>query len=158
MVKHFFLWIVSFSLLWTMNACEFDEPDMGNIKNFKLLEMDGNDLDVQFDIDIDNPNAFNFKIKGGDVLIKINDEEMGTIKLSEKIKVKRKSENTYTVPLKIKLNNGTLFKLIKIAQQKSIHFVAEGTVKGSVLGISKKVPIKESREISGSDLNALFSK
>jgi LEA14-like dessication related protein len=156
MVKQLFLWSISFSILLGLNACEFDEPDMGDIKNFKLVELDGNNLDVQFDVDIDNPNAFNFKIKDGDVLIKINEEEMGTVKLSEKIKVKRKSENTYTIPLRIVLNNGTLFKLIKIAQQKTISLVAEGTVKGSVCGISKKVPIKETRELSGSDLKNIF--
>lgn len=156
MVKQLFLWSISFTLLLGMNACEFDEPDMGDIKNFKLVEMDGNNLEVQFDIDIDNPNAFNFKIKGGDVLIKVNEEEMGTVKLSEKIKVKRKSDKTYTIPLTIVLNQGVPFKIFKIVQQKTITLVAEGTVKGSVMGISKKVPIKETREINGSDLKTIF--
>ena len=123
------------------SGCEFEEPDISDVKNFKL---------------INNPNAFNFKIKGGDVDIKINEEEVGTVKLSEKIKIRKKKQNTYTVPLRIQLKNAPLFKLIKISQSDKIIVKADGTVKGSVMGISKKVPISESRTISPDQLKTIL--
>ncbi len=138
------------------SGCEFEEPDISDVKNFKLIDMDLNSMNVQFDVDVNNPNAFNFKIKGGDVDIKINEEEVGTVKLSEKIKIRKKKENTYTVPLRIELKNGALFKLIKISQSDKIIVKADGTVKGSVMGISKKVPISESRTISPDQLKTIL--
>lgn len=149
-------WSIFATIVLSSGGCEFEEPDISDVKNFKMVDMDLNTMNVQFDVDVNNPNGFNFKIKGGDVDIKINDEEMGTVKLSEKIKIRKKRENTYTIPLRIELKNGALFKLIKISQSDNIVVKADGTVKGSVMGISKKVPISESRTISAEQLKTIL--
>jgi len=63
--------------------------------------------------------------------------------------VKRKSTKVYTLPLRISLAKGALFKIMKLTGAKEITLNLEGNVKGSVYGISKTVAIKETKIIDG---------
>jgi len=134
------------------NSCEFDEPDFTDFSNFKVQELNGRSLDFSFDVTVENPNALGFKIKNGKLNLTGNGKDLGVITLNEKIKVKRKSENKYTVPLTLDLSAGGLFNIVQLAMSKEVEVKLDGTVRGKVLGFGKDVPIHESRTIDGSML------
>jgi len=135
-----------------MNSCEFDEPDFTDFSNFKVKELNGRSLDFSFDVTVENPNAIGFKIKNGKLNLSGNGKDLGVITLDEKIKVKRKSENKYTVPLTLDLSNGGLINLIQLATSKEVEVKLDGTIRGKVLGFGKDIPVHESRKIDGSML------
>ena len=132
------------------SSCEFDEPDFTDFSNFKMQELNGRSLDFSFDITVENPNALGFKIKSGKLNLTGNGKDVGVIRLNEKLKIKRKSENKYTVPLTLDLSTGGLFNIIQLAMSKEVEVKLDGTVRGKVLGIGKNVPIHETRKIDGS--------
>jgi hypothetical protein len=135
-----------------LSACNFEEPDFSNFGSFKLKELDGKHIEAEFNVDCDNPNAFGFKMKKALIDVRVGDMLIGKINLDEKIKILRKSKNTYTVPLSIDLEDGVLFKLMQLSLKKEVVLKLQGKVRGSVWGIGKSFDIDETRTIDGSQL------
>lgn len=143
--------LISFVIvLATMSSCEFDEPDFSNVTNFKLVELEGQHIEAEFNVDCENPNGFGFKMKKANIDVIVDDQVLGKITLDKKIKVKRKSKKTYTVPLSIDLENGAMLKLIQLSMRKEITVLLKGKVRGSVCGISKSFAVNETKKIEGS--------
>lgn len=139
------------ALALIQTSCEFDEPDFSDISNFKFQDLNGNKLNFSFDVKIDNPNTLGFKIKNGKVDVSGNGTKLGTITLTDKIKVKRKSENTYNVPLTLDLTNGGLFQIIKLAAAGEVEVKLDGKVRGKVLGLGKSIDVHETKKVDGSN-------
>ncbi len=144
--------------LLLLSACSFEEPNFGEAGNFKLQKLDGSHIECAFDVQIDNPNAIGFKIKKVAADITLENQVVGLVKLNDKIKIKRKSKNTYTIPLVIDLESGALITLMKNAGKKEVPVTIKGIAKGSVLGISKKMEFSETKKVNPGDLKSLLGK
>ncbi len=144
---------VSILLLFiTFSSCDFEEPEFSNFGNFKLIQLDGQKAKVSFDIQVENENAFGFKIKRGKLDLNLNNQPFGLIQISDKIKIKRKSNNVLTIPLTIDLNDGALVRIIQLSKSNSIEVEIDGKIRGSVFGFGKTFRVNEKKTISGSQL------
>jgi len=141
------------AMLFTFSGCEIEDPDFTNLRGVKLIKMDGKRLDLEFTVDCDNPNGFGFKVKRSVLNISVDDDALGVITLDKKIKIKRKSKNSYTVPVSVELENGALLRLVKYVTRKEVTVKIEGKVRGSVYGVSKSMNVSEIRTIDGSMFN-----
>jgi LEA14-like dessication related protein len=143
-----FIYLLIFGF-FTLGSCSIEDPEIAGFENVKILKADGDIIEASIDVTIENPNFFGMKVKKSSFHIRANDLEIGDVELSEKFKVKRKSTKVYTLPLRISLSKGALFKIMKLTGAKEITLNLEGNVKGSVYGISKTVAIKETKIIDG---------
>ena len=152
-------WILAVCLpVLALTACNFEAPDIGEVGNFHLQKLEGSHIECSFDVNIENPNAIGFKVKKVSADVQMEEQLMGKVKLNEKIKVKRKSNKTYTVPLIIDLENGALITLMKNAGKKEVPVTIKGIAKGSVLGISKKIEFSETKQVNPGNLKSLLGK
>jgi LEA14-like dessication related protein len=140
------------AFLITVSSCEFIEPEVSGYSNFKFGKLEGKTLNVSFDATVDNENGYGFKIKKGKLNVSVNNLEIGVIDLNKKIKVKRKSEHVYTVPLQLSLSDGALFRIAKLANAEKFELKLDGTVRGSVMGFGKNFDIHETRNLSSGDI------
>lgn len=140
-----------FSLV-LFSGCEFIDPEFSNFSNVKLGKLDGKNMKVDFDVKVKNENPYGFKIKRGDLHVTVNEMDLGTIELNDKIKVKRKSENEYHVPLDLTLSDGALFRIMKLVKAEKYVVKLDGKVRGSIYGISKTFDVHETRSLSSGDL------
>lgn len=138
--------------IFLLSACNFEEPDFSNFGSFKLKEFEGKHIEAEFNVDCDNPNGFGFKMKKALIDVSVGDMVIGKITLDEKIKILRKSKNTYTVPLSIDLEDGILIRLMQLSLKKEVVLKFQGKVRGSVWGIGKSFDVNETRTIDGSML------
>ncbi|MDH4473413.1 MAG: LEA type 2 family protein [Fluviicola sp.] len=134
-------------------GCDIDEPDISNIGGFKLKKLDGQRIEAEFSVDCDNPNGFGFKVKKANIDVSANDQILGNVSLDKKVKVKRKSKNTYTIPVIIELEDGALFKIMQLSLSGEVTVLFKGKVRGSVCGIGKSFEVNESKKIDASSLN-----
>ncbi len=137
-----------------LNSCKLSDIDISDPDNFELKKFSSEHVDASFDIEVDNPSAFSFKLKKSNIDVFTGDKKLGTIRISEKIKVKRKSENSYTVPVQIDLIDGAMRTIMQegASGKLPLHFL--GSVKVGTLGIlNKKIKIDETKEIKVSDFN-----
>lgn len=140
------------TFLITVSSCEFLEPEVSGYSNFKFGKLEGKTLNVSFDATVDNENSYGFKIKKGKLNVSVNDLEIGVIDLNKKIKVRRKSEHVYTVPLKLSLSDGALFRIAKLAKAEKFELKLDGIVRGSVMGFGKNFDVHETRNLSSGDI------
>lgn len=140
------------AFLITVSSCEFLEPEVSGYSNFKFGKLEGKTLNVSFDATVDNENSYGFKIKKGKLNVSVNNLEIGVIDLNKKIKVRRKSENVYTVPLQLSLSDGALFRIAKLANAEKFELKLDGTVRGSVMGFGKNFDVHETRNLSSGDI------
>lgn len=140
------------ALLVAVTSCEFIEPEVSGYSNFKFGKLEGKTLHVSFDATVDNANGYGFKVKKGKLNVSINNLELGVIDLDKKIKVKRKSENVYTVPLQLSLSDGALFRIPKLLKADKFELKLDGTVRGSVMGFGKNFEVHETRSLSSGDI------
>ncbi len=139
-------------LLVAVSSCEFDEPVVSGYSNFKFGKLEGKTLNVSFDATVDNDNSYGFKIKKGKLTVSVNNLEIGDIDLNKKIKIKRKSEHVYTVPLQLSLSDGALFRIAKLVSAEKFELKLDGTVRGSVMGFGKNFDVHETRNLSSGDI------
>jgi LEA14-like dessication related protein len=148
--------IIILSAVFLLSSCEIIEPELSGYSNFKIKKMEGKEFDITFDVRVENENGFGMKVKKGSVDVEANNMVLATLTLSDKIKVKRKSDKTYTVPVHIKIADGAMFRILALLTSSKVDLEFDGKVKGSVLGISKTVPINEKRTIDSSLLKFLI--
>ena len=107
--------------------------------------------------DVKNSNYYNVKVKGSDLMVSIDDKELGNIELLEKVIFKRKSSGTYTFKFKLKLADGAVFTILRNVFKKNVTLAFKGKIKGSALGIPKHITINETKTIDANLLQKLVN-
>lgn len=133
-----------------------EEPEFKGFSNFKLDTYDNNVLLFNVDLLVNNPNKFGIKVKKSFLDVYIGDSYVGKGKLTKAIKVKRKRESNLTIPVELKLEKGAMFKLMRLATAKKATLRVEGVVRGSAMGIPKRVKVNKTKEINIKDLGINF--
>jgi len=146
MIK-FILFLLCFIIL---NSCiQFQEVEFKNMEDVKIEKVEGRKISMLLSVKLFNPNVFSIKIKPSNVNLYIEDQLVGKINLNNKVKIIKRTENTYFVPLQIDMEEGALLKFLKYSFKEKIKIHIKGVVKGSVFGITKKIEVDEIQEIDG---------
>ena len=149
-------WISLFLLTFLLHSCfDFEEVKFKGIENVKMPKMDDKEILVDLTLKLENPNNFKIKIKPSQVDVFIEDKMMGTIFLDKKVVLQKRQENSYSTQLRVKLQDGAFFSLLRFIAMKEVNIRFKGRVKGSVYGITKKIDIDQTRKVNGDQLNIL---
>jgi hypothetical protein len=136
-----------------VSSCKLEDIDIDEPDNFNLKKYSSNQVEASFDVTVDNPSGMNFKLKKTNIAVFTGEKKLGTIYLSDKIKVKRKTENTYTVPVRIDLIDGAMRTIMLEGASGKIPLHFLGSVKVGTFIFSKKIKVDETKEIKVGDIN-----
>lgn len=147
-----FLFILTAVVL--LSGCAtFQEPEFRGSEGVKMEKMDGQEISLSAGVKVYNPNWYALKIKPSTVEVYLEDQLMGTIKLTKKVKMKAKQESSLSLPLLATLEDGAMFTALRYAKKDQVKVRIKGKVKGGIFFLSKKVEIDETKTVSGKDLN-----
>ncbi|MFT5580776.1 MAG: LEA14-like dessication related protein [Psychromonas sp.] len=146
MRKLFFLLAISFGLSGC-DAFEFEDVEFITLDNFILKEVKGRNAEMEVYVTLLNPNFFGIKIKPSELDVYIDEIYAGKALLTEKVKLKKKHQQSYLAKIKLEGEDGILLRLMSLLRKKEIKLEVKGKVTGSVYGISKKVSVSESKMI-----------
>ncbi|MES2798671.1 MAG: LEA type 2 family protein [Bacteroidota bacterium] len=144
-----FNFLFSALLLVMLSACAISEPEFNGFEGYRMKKIDGREVQLEIDADIENPNWFAFKLKKSNLEVFVDQNFLGTLHLDKKVKLKRKSSGIITIPLQAMLEEGALFSLMKYAGKDKVDVRLKGTAKVGVFIFSKKLTIDEKRQVSG---------
>jgi LEA14-like dessication related protein len=145
------------AVIFLVSSCfDYDDIDFKGVDNFKVEKFEGKKISFSMDVILENPNSFSVKIKPSVVDVYLDDNLIGKTYLDQKVKIIKRKENSYFVPLHVELEDGILMKLMKYSLKDKVKLRLVGKVKGSVYGISKKVKIDETKEIDPKQITSLF--
>ncbi len=139
--------------LLLVTGCEFEDVAFKGISGFRFGKLEGKELTFELDVKMENPNAFKVKVKPSMLQVFVEDQVIGNIYLLKKAKMKRKSTTEITLPMKLELENGAMFSLLKFATRETVTLRLKGKIKGGVSIFSKKVEVDKSLNVPGSKLN-----
>lgn len=143
-----------FTLVLLLSSCgcfEFTSPEVRGGEEFKIEKIDGNKIQLNAKANVYNENCFSVKMKPSTLDLYIDGENIGTIRLNKKVKMKRKSETAIDADVTATLTDGSLMKLMAYASKPEIEVRLKGKAKGGIFIFSKKFEIDETRKISGSN-------
>lgn len=142
--------LLGFSSCATYEDLEFERMD-----GFKLDNIKGREIGMTVGAVVTNPNWFAIKLLPSTVKVYLEGQLIGEVQLNEKVKIRRKQENTLSVPLNATLEDGAMFSLIRYSMKDTLNIRMTGDVRASVLFLSKKITIDENRKISGKGLKGM---
>jgi LEA14-like dessication related protein len=147
-----FLFILTAVVLLT-GCATFQEPEFRGSEGVKMEKMDGQEISLSAGVKVYNPNWYALKIKPSTVEVYLEDQLMGTVKLTKKVKMKAKQESSLSLSLFATLEDGAMFTALRYAKKDQVKLRIKGKVKGGIFFLSKKVEIDETKTVSGKDLN-----
>jgi LEA14-like dessication related protein len=148
-----YIYIVSILLLFT--SCSlFKDIQLNSIKDIRPSIKDKAVI-INTSVEINNSNFYNVAVKSTDLQVLLDDKELGNLALVDKVIFKRKTTDTYTLKLKMKMADGALFTILRNVFKKEVSLTFKGKIKGSAFGIPKTININETKTIDASLLKNL---
>lgn len=139
-------------------SAEFSDPEVMGMENFSIERKDGKML-IGFDFIIKNPNKIGFVIKPSSLFVTMAGQDVGWVRISEKLKIKRKSEAGYPFML---VGNGTDFvkstfsSIWSLIIGEGIDFNIKGTIKAGVFFFKKKWKVDFTYKMSNDEFMSCF--
>ena len=142
-------------MLFIFSSCSlFKDLQISNIQDISPT-FENKTVVLNTSIEVKNNNFYNVSVKGSDLLISIENKELGNIELLEKVVFKRKSTGTYPFKFKLKLADGALFTILRNVFKKEVTLAFKGKIKGAAFGIPKHITINETKTIDANLLRKL---
>ena len=137
------------TVLFFFSSCSF----MSDIKILGVSNLaptlKGRQLLIKVNVKVQNNNFFAVNLKKSNLKLSIEDENIGALILTEKIKINCKSTEFYPLKFKIELADGAFFNLFRNVFKKEVIINLKGTLVGSILGIPKTIAVNETKAIDG---------
>ena len=139
-----------FSLLLIVISIEgcfmFKDLEFKGISSHKIEEVSlKNGLKLSLGVQLQNPNWFAIKAKGGEINVKANGINLGKFQISRSVNIPKKSDGIIEIGIESKLKNllgGGLLSLVSMATKGGkLKIELEGYVHASAIGLSKKVKV-----------------
>ena len=150
-MKKFLSLTVALTLLISLSSCgclDFNTPEMRGGEDFSINKVDGNKIDLNVKANIYNDNCFSVKIKPSDLELYVEGDQIGTVRLNKKVKLKKRKETAVDADLTATLDDGVLMKLMGYAAKGQVEVRLKGKAKGGVFIFSKKIEIDETKKVS----------
>ncbi|MBN8703516.1 MAG: LEA type 2 family protein [Bacteroidetes bacterium] len=130
-----------------MQSCKPIEPIVFkklNEAKVKSISLDKG-IDATINATIDNPNKMGVKIYGSALNVKINNIDLGLVKLDENIKIKAKGEHTIQFDIHGELpgiSMGLLAQATQLAKSKDATVQVKGTITVGKFLFRRTIPVE----------------
>jgi LEA14-like dessication related protein len=138
-----------------LSSCSVEDPQFRGIENIQVLDASRKAIKVRAEARMFNPNGFNITIQEANVAVQVNGINIGEVTETEEKVVDSKSE--FVIPFVISvpvsaISDNPLSGLFNLAMGKPIEVKYNGFVKAKALGISKKVNLDDTKQLSLKDI------
>ena len=128
-----------------MSSCKLSEVQFKGVKNYEFVTASVESISMKIAFAVDNPSAFNIKLKPAHLDLYLDDKLVGDLKIDEKMKIKKRSDGVYEMPVTAFFENGLPLSTI---MKGRVTAKIDGKIKAKVFLISKKFEVNESMPIS----------
>ena len=147
MMTTFFRYFSLLLIVISLEGCfVFKDLQFKGISSHKIEEISfKNGLKLNLGVQLQNPNWFAIKAKGGEINVKANGINLGKFQIAKSVNIPKKSDGVVEIGIESKLKNllgGGLLSLVSIATKGGkLKIELEGYVHASALGLSKRVKV-----------------
>ena len=136
-------------LVLFLTSCHFYEPKFQGGEKFKMGGISGREVKMVVEADILNENWIAIKLKPSVFDMYIEDIYIGKLHLDKKLKMKRKQTTHVIAPVTVVLEQGVMFKAMRLISKDKLKVQIKGDAKAGVFIFTKKIPVDEVKVING---------
>lgn len=144
------LFFYSFIILIFFSSCKLSEIQFRGVEGYKLTNASAESVSMNINFSIDNPSAFNIKVKPSHLDLYLDGKLVGDLKIDKKVRIKKRTDGTYEMPVTAIFDKGLP---ISTLMKGRVTAKIDGKIKAKILLFSKKFEITETMPIS---LGSLF--
>jgi LEA14-like dessication related protein len=126
------------------SCSDFKDVTLNGIENIKLTNLSQKSIEALITVRVKNPNNVSFTIYKSDMDVTLSGINAGIAHISENVKIKAKSEQTYTFKIKSDFSNLSLTdltKIISMALSKNVKIGLKGNLIGGKLFVKHSYPV-----------------
>ena len=138
-----------FSILLLTGGCKLNEVQFKGIKGYKFVSASTESISMKIAFEVKNPSGFNIKVKPVNLDLYLDDKLVGDLKIDEKVKIKKRSDGIYEMPVTAFFDKGLPLSTI---MKGRVTAKIDGKIKAKVFIIGKKYEVNETMPISLGDL------
>lgn len=149
-MKKFFLIPLVFVLFIFSSCGDFQDVTFEGIENVKVNKLSQQGLDIDVTAKIKNPNKVAFTIYRSDLDATFSNMNIGKATLTNNVKIKANSIQSYTFNIKSnfsKLSLGELPNLLSIATGRSVKVGLKGNLRVGKLLVKKNYPVDMTKSV-----------
>lgn len=135
--------IASILLALMLTSCgDSDTVRIHGMKGVKFVSLDRNTLCFNLTLDAENTKCGAVKLKDVDFTAWLGERELGTIKTTQKIKLKGRRRSDCEVPIELELKTiADALKLTNFNEKLLSQIKVEGSMRGSRMLVTKKIKV-----------------
>jgi len=145
-MKNSFLLIL---LITSLTSCHFTQPKFQGGEKFEMGVISGREVKLTVEGDVLNENGFGIKLKPSIFDMYVEDIYIGKVHLDKKLKLKRKKTTHLVAPITVNLEQGVMFKAMRLIRKDKLNIQLKGEAKVGVFIFTKKMLIDEVKVING---------
>ena len=143
--------LLSLFLLLLFSSCgDYKEVTFSGIESVKMLKLSQNGAEAEITAKIKNPNNVSFTIYKSALDATINGLNVGKAYLSQNVKIKKNSEESYTFVIKSDFSNLSITdipKIIQMAISKNVTVGLKGNMRAGKLFVKRSFPVEMTQKV-----------
>jgi LEA14-like dessication related protein len=147
--KYFFLFLILCGCMLT-SCGDFEEVQFSGIENVQVIKLSQQGAEAEITAKIKNPNSTSFTIYKSDLDVSLNGLNAGVAHLTDNVKIKSNSEESYTFRVKSDFSNLSLTdlpQLISIATSKNVKVSLKGNLLVGKFFYKRSVPVEVNENV-----------
>lgn len=148
--KTFFLFVLIVCCSMLTSCGDFEEVQFSGIENVQVTKLSQQGAEAEITAKIKNPNSTSFTIYQSDLDVSLNGLNAGVAHLTDRVKIKSNSEESYTFKVKSDFSSLSLTdlpQLISIATSKNVKVSVKGNLKVGKFFYKRTVPVEVSETV-----------
>lgn len=145
-VKNYFIIIlIACSGLFTSCVSDFQEVTFSGVENVQVTKLSQQGAEAEITARIKNPNSTSFTVYKSDLDVTLNGLNAGVAHLTDNVKIKGNSEESYTFKVKSDFSSLSLTdlpQLLTIATSKNVKVGLKGNLQVGKFFYKKSVPVE----------------
>ncbi len=135
----------------TLTSCsDFQEVSFSGIENVEIVKLSQEGAEAKITAKIKNPNSTSFTVYKSDLNVSLNGLNAGTAHLTDNVKIKRNSEDTYTFNVKSNFSSLSLSdlpQLISIATARNVKVGIKGNLLVGKFFYKRSIPVEVDQSV-----------
>ena len=149
-VKHALFLLIAGLIL--VSCATFQKPELVRFEGVKFNKLVDKSLSFTVSARVKNDNAYSLKVKPCHVNVYLQDQLIGKVSVDKKVKIKKKTEASLSIPLRAALEDGALLTILRYSLQREVSIRVQGKLRLGASILSGRFAIDTSRVISGNQL------
>jgi LEA14-like dessication related protein len=146
----FILFFILISSVFFVSCGDFEEVQFSGVDKVEIIKLSQQGAEAEITAKIKNPNSTSFTIYKSDLNVSLNGLDAGVAHLTDNVKIKSNSEESYTFKVKSdfsSLSLADLPQLISIATSKNVKVGLKGNLLVGKFFYKRSVPVEVNENV-----------